>query len=124
MSQRPPQPPRNEKVEQKIANFHADFVEEVHNALGRHAVVVVGMAQNPHVKRAKRALDAAGVAYHYIGHGSYLSGWQRRLAIKLWTGWPTFPMVFVKGMFVGGADDLEALSSSGELDKMIAGPRV
>ena len=27
----------------------------------------------------------------------------------MWTGWPTFPMVFVKGTLIGGADELEAL---------------
>ena len=104
----PPAPPRTDNVERKIAAYHADFVDEVRRAIAEHAVVVVGMAQNPHVRRARQALDEAGIAYHYIGHGSYLSGWHRRLAIKLWTGWPTFPMVFVRGTLIGGASDLKA----------------
>ena len=33
----------------------------------------------------------------------------------MWTGWPTLPMVFVKGVLVGGADDLERLVKNGEL---------
>ena len=33
----------------------------------------------------------------------------------MWTGWPTFPMVFVKGVLVGGASDLERLAQSGAL---------
>ena len=37
----------------------------------------------------------------------------------MWTGWPSFPMVFVKGMLVGGAADLQTLISSGELQKML-----
>jgi glutaredoxin-related protein len=37
----------------------------------------------------------------------------------MWTGWPTFPMVFVKGALVGGASDLEALIASGELARML-----
>jgi len=104
----PPPPPKSDHVERTVAKFHADFVAEVHEAIGKHAVVVVGMAQNPHVKRARRSLEEAGIPFHYIEHGSYLSGWQRRLAIKLWTGWPTFPMVFVKGTLIGGASDLAA----------------
>ena len=40
-----------------------------------------------------------------------------RLVLKLWTGWPTFPMVFVKGVLVGGADDLARLIAKGELGK-------
>ena len=33
----------------------------------------------------------------------------------MWTGWPTLPMVFVKGVLVGGAEDLKRLVESGEL---------
>ena len=121
MKQRRPPPPRNDHVEEKIAKFHADFVEEVHAALGQHAVVVVGMAQNPHVKRARRALESAGVPFHYIEHGSYLSGWQRRLAIKLWTGWPTFPMVFVKGTLIGGANEVTAALNDRTLQSQLRG---
>jgi glutaredoxin-related protein len=33
----------------------------------------------------------------------------------MWTGWPTFPMVFVKGVLIGGADDLARLLESGAL---------
>ena len=65
--------------------------------------VVVGMAGNPFPKKARRLLDGAGIAHHDLDFGSYLSQWRRRNALKLWTGWPTFPMVFVKGVLVGGA---------------------
>lgn len=89
-------------------------------ALAADDVVVVGMAQNPFPKRARRALDAAGVPYRYLQYGSYLGGWRRRNALKMWTGWPTFPMVFVKGVLVGGAQDLERLIASGELKRMLS----
>jgi monothiol glutaredoxin len=45
--------------------------------------------------------------FEYIEHGGYLSKWKERLAIKLWSGWPTFPQVFHKGHLVGGFKDLE-----------------
>jgi monothiol glutaredoxin len=35
----------------------------------------------------------------------------------MWTGWPTFPMVFAKGVLVGGAGELEKLLASGELKR-------
>jgi glutaredoxin-related protein len=38
----------------------------------------------------------------------------------MWTGWPTFPMVFVKGALVGGANELRRLIDSGEFARMIA----
>ena len=38
----------------------------------------------------------------------------------MWSGWPTFPMVFVNGVLVGGASELQALVTSGELSTMLA----
>ena len=37
----------------------------------------------------------------------------------MWTGWPTFPMVFAKGVLIGGASDLERLLASGELKRFL-----
>ena len=78
------------------------------------------MRQNAMPKKARRLLAAAGLAHKYLEYGSYLSEWRRRNALKMWTGWPTFPMVFVKGVLVGGADDLEKLLASGELKRLLA----
>jgi len=107
-------------IRDRITALHADIIREVHDAAAANAVVVVGMRQNPMPKKARRLLDAAGVAYKYLEYGSYLGAWRRRNALKMWTGWPTFPMVFVKGALVGGADDLAKLIGSGELAKMLA----
>ncbi len=107
-------------IREKISNLHTDIVHEVQAAVAKHPVVVVGMAQNPAPKRACKALDGAGVAFHYLEYGSYFNNWRRRNALKMWTGWPTFPMVFVKGVLVGGASDVQALLASGALKKMLA----
>ena len=109
-------------IRETIAGNHADIVREVQTAVAGNDVVVVGMAQNPFPKRARRLLDGAGVAYRYLEYGSYFSDWRRRNALKMWTGWPRFPMVFVKGVLVGGADDLERLVKSGELARMLGNP--
>ncbi len=87
--------------------------------MARHAVVVVGMGINPFPKKARNALDAAGIAYEYLEYGNYFNNWRQRNALKMWTGWPTLPMVFVKGSLVGGASDLIQLISSGELKKLL-----
>jgi monothiol glutaredoxin len=107
-------------VRERVASHQAAVVQEVQAAARQHAVLVVGMAQNPHPRRACKALDAAGVPYHYLPYGSYFGEWRRRNALKMWTGWPTFPMVFVKGTLVGGADDLDKLIASGELQRLLA----
>lgn len=110
-------------IRETIATRHADIVAEVQAAVAANDVVVVGMAQNPMPRKACRALDAQKIAYQYLEYGSYFNTWRRRNALKLWTGWPTFPMVFVKGVLVGGAKDLAALIANGELTRMLAAPR-
>jgi glutaredoxin-related protein len=104
-------------VREKIASYRSDIVKEVQAAVAANDIVVVGMRQNPFPKKARKSLDAAGLAYKYLDYGSYLGGYRRRLPLKMWTGWPTFPMVFVKGVLVGGADDLAKLIASGELSR-------
>ena len=108
-------------VREKIASYGSDILREVQDAIAGNAVVVVGMSQNPFPRKARKLLEAAGIPYKYLSYGSYLRQWRRRLALKMWTGWQTFPMVFVKGTLVGGANDLEKLIESGELKKRLAG---
>jgi glutaredoxin-related protein len=50
-------------------------------------------------------------------YGSYFSEWRLRLGLKMWTGWGTFPMIWVKGVFIGGADDVIKLLEKGELKR-------
>lgn len=106
-------------IRTQVAEHQQGIVRQVQESIARHPVVVVGMAMNPFPKKARRALDAAGIAHHDLDFGGYFSLWRERNALKLWTGWPTFPMVFVKGMLVGGATDLQRLIDSGELKRLL-----
>jgi len=110
-------------IRDKITASHADIVEEVEAAIAAHPVVVVGMKQNPFPRRARKALREAGIEFHYLEYGSYLSTWRRRTALKMWTGWPTFPMVFVHGVLIGGASEVKKLIDSGELAKRVEAKR-
>lgn len=106
-------------IRDTVAQSHRGIVEEVQAAVAKDDVVVVGMKQNPFPKRARKALTAAGIPFTYLEYGSYLSTWRPRTALKMWTGWPTFPMVFVKGTLIGGAQETAALIASGELAKRL-----
>jgi glutaredoxin-related protein len=106
-------------IRDRIADWGVGIVKEVQQAIEANRVVVVGMKMNPAPKKARRLLEAAGIEYTYLEYGSYLSGWRKRLPLKLWTGWQTFPMVFVNGVLVGGASDLARLMASGKLDEML-----
>ena len=107
-------------IRDTVVNHHADIVHNVQAATLSNAVLVVGMRQNPVCRKARKLLDDAGIAHHYLEYGSYFSQWRQRNALKMWTGWPTFPMVFVKSTLVGGAGDLAALIESGELKRMLS----
>jgi glutaredoxin-related protein len=100
---------------EKMNAKHADVIAEVTAAVAKNTVVVVGMAQNPHVRKVRQALTEANVEFTYLEYGSYLSEWRRRLAIKLWSGWPTFPQVFVRGVLIGGEDLTKAALADGTL---------
>ena len=103
-----------------VATNRQQLVTEVQAAIAAHPIVVVGMGMNPMCGKARKALHAAGAAHHYLEYGNYFNTWRDRNALKMWTGWPTFPMVFVRGTLVGGANDVEKLIASGELKTMLA----
>ncbi len=50
-----------------------------------------------------------------------LSDEEVRAAAKLYSDWPTFPQIFVRGELVGGHDILLELVESGELDELLEG---
>jgi glutaredoxin-related protein len=106
---------RTSDATQTMLAFHTETMREVLDAIEREPVVVVGMAGNPFVRKARAALVEAGVEFRYLEYGGYLSQWRRRLAIKMWSGWPTFPQVFVRGTLIGGFEDTRDALSDGSL---------
>ena len=106
-------------VQATVNNNHADIVAEVQEAIANNQIVIVGMAQNPAPKKARKQLDELGLDYAYLEYGSYFSLWRRRNALKMWTSWPSFPMIFVKGLLIGGSSDMRALIEAGEFSKLL-----
>ncbi len=92
-----------------MQSFHEDIVKLTQEAIQKNKFVIIGMGGNPFVKKARRHLDEKSIAYKYIEIGSYLSQWHERLAVKLWSGWPTFPQVFIDGKLIGGFTELKNL---------------
>lgn len=110
-------------IRQTVSERFRDTVQEVQAAIAGHRIVVVGMAGNPSVKRARQLLRERQQDFRYLEYGSYFNQWRRRNSLKMWTGWPTFPMVFIDGILIGGYQDLKALADTGELGRMLAMPR-
>ncbi len=106
-------------IKKTIADNHADIILEVQEAVANNKVVVVGMAQNPAPKRARKTLNDLAIEHTYLEFGNYFTLWRRRNALKMWTGWPSFPMIFINGMLIGGASDLRALVEADSLNKLL-----
>lgn len=102
-------------IRESTLTAHLDIIEEVTTAIQQHRIVVVGMRWNDAVWQARKNLKKAGLDFEYLEYGSYTSQWRRRLALKMWTGWPTFPMIFIDQTLIGGNADLKTLLASGEL---------
>ena len=66
--------------------------------------------------RALQALRRAGAPVAAV---DILPDPQIRQELSALSGWPTIPQVFVKGELVGGADIVEELEASGELQRLL-----
>ena len=106
-------------IQDVVSDNQFEIMNEVTQAVENDDIVVIGMAGNPHVGTARKVLTNANLAFTYLQYGGYMSQWRKRNAIKMWSGWPTFPMVFVKGSLIGGASETQALLNSGELQKIL-----
>lgn len=96
----------HETALQSMVSFHPEYVKQVEEAIQKNDFVIVGMSLNPFCKKARQLLNEHGLKHEYIEFGGYMSMWKPRLALKLWSGWPTFPMVFIKGQLIGGFREL------------------
>ena len=67
--------------------------------------------------RALRALREAGAPVTAV---DVLPDPSIRQALTELSGWPTIPQVFVRGELIGGADIVEELERSGELEAKLA----
>ena len=110
-------------IADNVNHYHHTILNEVIERVSQDDIVVVGMAWNPSVRKANALLRAKGHAHTYLQYGSYISHWKERLSIKMWSGWPTFPQIFVKGVLVGGHDDMKALMEKDAFKPLLDGDR-
>jgi monothiol glutaredoxin len=78
---------------------------------GTPQIVMCGNSQ-----RALEALRRAGAPVTAV---DILPDPQIRQELSAISGWPTIPQVFVRGELIGGADIVEELEASGELERKL-----
>jgi monothiol glutaredoxin len=67
-------------------------------------------------QRALRALREAGAPVTAV---DILPDPEIRQELSALSGWPTIPQIFVRGELVGGADIVEQLAATGELERKL-----
>lgn len=69
--------------------------------------------------RAVQILRQCGTEFTYV---NVFEEPEIRENLKTFSGWPTFPQLFIHGELVGGSDIMAELFENGELQRMLAAP--
>ena len=91
-----------------------DVIEESDVAIFMKGTPQFAMCGNS--DRALRALRQAGAPVSAV---DILPDPAIRQELSSLSGWPTIPQVFVKGELIGGADIVEELAATGELERKL-----
>src|SRR5882724_9395258 len=97
------------------------YTEKINEVLGSSDVALFmkgtpTFAMCGNSDRALQALRRAGASVTTV---DVLPDPQIRQDLSALSGWPTIPQVFVKGDLIGGADIVEELEQSGELQETL-----
>lgn len=69
--------------------------------------------------RAVACFGQVGIAPEKITGFNILEDFETAQAIKIYSDWPTFPQIYIKGEFIGGGDILLEMTQSGELAELL-----
>jgi monothiol glutaredoxin len=83
------------------------------------ALFMKGTPQFAMCGNSQRALEALRRAGAPVTAVDILPDPQIRQELSALSGWPTIPQVFVRGELIGGADIVEELEQSGELERTL-----
>jgi monothiol glutaredoxin len=83
------------------------------------ALFMKGTPQFVMCGNSQRALDALRRAGAPVTAVDILPDPQIRQDLSALSGWPTIPQVFVRGELIGGADIVEELEASGDLEQTL-----
>ena len=56
-----------------------------------------------------------------FGHFDILTDEEVRQGLKVYSDWPTYPQLYIKGELIGGLDIVREMEGSGELETMLEG---
>jgi monothiol glutaredoxin len=99
----------------------SDLKEQIEQIIATEdvALFMKGTPQFAMCGNSQRALEALRRAGAPVTAVDILPDPQIRQELSAVSGWPTIPQVFVRGELVGGADIVEELAQSGELERTL-----
>jgi len=106
-----------ETVRKLIASFPRRQSDATANVSAQEEVEIYTTAWCGYCRRAKALLDRKGVPYREIRVDRDAA--KRAEMVARAGGRTTVPQIFIDGRPVGGSDELHALESSGELDRLL-----
>ena len=100
----------------------SELREQIENVIQSEdvALFMKGTPQFVMCGNSSRALDALRAAGAPVTAVDVLPDPRIRQELSAVSSWPTIPQVFVRGELIGGADIVEELGQSGELEQALA----
>ncbi|SBT74722.1 glutaredoxin-like protein, putative [Plasmodium malariae] len=99
-----------------------DIINLIENILKKHKIVLFmkGTALNPFCKYSRQAIHILKLnKVKEIHTVNILENEKLRNALKIYSKWPTFPQLYVKGTFIGGIDRVQLLHDNNKLKELI-----
>ncbi len=95
--------------------------EKIQDVIGREDVALFMKGRPDFVMcgNSARALEALRAAGAPVTAVDILPDPRIRQELSALSGWPTIPQVFIRGELVGGADIVEELNATGELEEKL-----
>ena len=100
----------------------SDLSERIKNVIETEPVTLFmkGTPQFVMCGNSERALQALRSAGAPVTTVDVLPDPEIRQELSTLSGWPTIPQVFIRGELVGGADIVQELAETGELERKLA----
>ena len=98
-----------------------DVIERIQEQLKSNPVVLY-MKGTPDFPQcgfsaaAVRTLEACGASFGYV---NIFEDPELREALKRYSNWPTYPQLYINGELIGGADIIQEMYRSGELQQLL-----
>lgn len=99
-----------------------DVIERIKKQLEDHPVVLYmkGTADFPQCGFSARVVELLNDCGAEFVTVNVLEDPELRENLKVFSQWPTYPQLFIKGELVGGCDIVTELHANGELAKLLA----